>query len=271
MSVSAVTAPRRRRRLASGAATVAALLGLAVLAPAAAQAHVRVSPDQATPGSYAVLTFRVPTESATASTVKVELDLPVDHPFSSVSYEPVPGWTTQIVTSKLDTPVPTGNGATITEAPTKVTWTAEKGRGVAPGEFQRFTISAGAVPETGSIVLPVHQTYSDGEVVDWSEPTPASGEEPEHPAPTLYITQAPPSAQDDHAAVDDQTAQATPEVTAATGDSTSSGTSATADAALVVAIVGLVLGAAGLFVGLRGRRTRDDAAARTDGRPGTER
>jgi len=262
MSASAVAAPRRgRRRFASGAAAVSALLGLAVLAPAAAQGHVRVSPDQATPGSYAVLTFRVPTESATASTVKVELDLPVDHPFSSVSYEPVPGWTTEIVTSKLDTPVSTANGATITEAPTKVTWTAAKGRGVAPGEFQRFTISAGAVPETGSLVLPVHQSYSDGTVVDWSQPTPASGEEPEYPAPTLYVTQTPPSAQDDHAAP-----QSTPvpgaTVAAADGASSTSA-SGTADAALVVGIVGLLLGGAGLFVGLRGRRRRADADART--------
>ena len=34
------------------------------------------------------------------------------------------------------------------------------------------------------------QTYSDGKVVKWDEPTPASGEEPEYPVPTFVITAA---------------------------------------------------------------------------------
>nr|WP_328706994.1 DUF1775 domain-containing protein [Clavibacter zhangzhiyongii] len=83
--------------------------------------------------------------------------------------------------------------ATITDAPIEVTWTADDGVGLKAGEFQRFTISVGPVPETGSIVLPAHQGYSDGSVVDWDEATPASGEEPEHPAPTLYVQDAPPA------------------------------------------------------------------------------
>ncbi|MCX7523011.1 YcnI family protein [Microbacterium sp. STN6] len=182
----------RTRPLAATLTAAVAATALALAAPLAASAHVRVNPDSAEPGGYATLTFKVPTESETASTTALEVDLPTATPFGSVSYQPVPGWTTKIVTTTLDKPVKTSN-ATITEAPTKVIWTADAASAIAPGQFQQFTISVGPVPDTGNIMLPAHQTYSDGSVVDWDQPTPASGNEPEHPAPTLYITDAPPA------------------------------------------------------------------------------
>ena len=170
------------------AASIAAASTALLLAasPLAASAHVRVDPGTATPGSYTNLTFKVPTESATAGTVKLVVDLPTKTPFTSVSYLPLAGWTTTVDTEKLAKPVKTDDG-TITEAPVRVTWTADTGVQIAPGQFQQFTVSAGAVPDTGSVALPAHQYYSDGTVVDWDQPTPASGDEPEHPAPTLYI------------------------------------------------------------------------------------
>jgi hypothetical protein len=61
---------------------------------------------------------------------------------------------------------------------------------VKPGEYQEFSISAGPLPKPGTIELPAVQTYSDGKVVTWNQPTPASGEEPEYPAPTFLITAA---------------------------------------------------------------------------------
>ena len=53
------------------AASIAAASTALLLAasPLAASAHVRVDPGTATPGSYTNLTFKVPTESATAGTV----------------------------------------------------------------------------------------------------------------------------------------------------------------------------------------------------------
>ena len=176
--------------LRAGSALGAAAL-LALAAPLAASAHVHVEPGQAEAGSYSTLTFRVPNESADAGTVRFVVDLPTDTPFTSVSYEPVPGWSAEVTTGELPEPVDIV-GATVTEAPVSVAWTADEGTQIAPGQFQRFVVSAGAVPDTGSIVLPAHQEYSDGTVVDWDEPTPASGEEPEHPAPTLYVNDAAP-------------------------------------------------------------------------------
>lgn len=238
------------------AATVSALAAaLALGAPLAASAHVRVNPDQAAAGSYATLTFKVPTESATASTVKLEVDLPTDTPFGSVSYQPVPGWSVEVMSSTLATPVTTDDG-TVTEAPTKVIWTADAptggaSAGIAPGEFQLFSVSAGPIPDTGHILLPAHQTYSDGSVVDWADAPAASGAEPENPAPVLYIDDAPPS---DGAATPATGGASVSAGPASGGDGSAvtqgSGVVAAADTTVpvVVAIASLVLAAIALVV-----------------------
>ena len=235
---------------ASVAATSTALLLLA--APLAAQAHVRVDPGHATPGSYTNLTFKVPTESATAGTVKLVVDLPTATPFTSVSYLPLPGWKTTVDTEKLAKPVKTDDG-TITEAPVKVIWTANPGVQVAPGEFQQFVISAGAVPDTGSVLLPAHQSYSDGTVVDWDEKTPADGTEPEHPAPTLYIDDAPPA----------EDGAAGPLMTSTPAAPAPTASSAASDAvAIGLGIGGLALGAIALVIAVFALTRRGTTAPR---------
>jgi uncharacterized protein YcnI len=231
---------RRKRTVVAAAATLGVAAALALSVPLAASAHVRVTPDQAAAGGYSVLTFRVPTESATASTVKLEVDFPTATPFSSVSYQPVPGWSAQVATQKLAQPVKTKD-ATITEAVTKVVWTADAGASIAPGQFQQFSVSAGPIPDTGKVELPAHQTYSDGSVVDWDQATPASGTEPEHPAPTLYINDAPPAAQQ---ASSSPTVKATP-----VGDPAASAkVDASSAVGIGLGIGGLALGAIALVV-----------------------
>lgn len=183
---------RQKRTLTRAATSLVAASALALAAPLAASAHVRVDPDQASAGSYSVLTFRVPTESASAGTVGLEVDFPTDHPFTSISYQPMAGWSVKVTTTTLPKPVTIG-GTKVTEAPTEVTWTADKGVRIAPGQFQQFVVSAGPVPDTGQVMLPAHQIYSDGTTVNWDQPTPVSGAEPQHPAPTLYVDDAPPA------------------------------------------------------------------------------
>lgn len=236
---------------AAGAASAAAI-ALALAVPLAASAHVHVDPDQAAAGGYSTLTFTVPTESATAGTVKLAVDLPTETPFGSVSYQPIPGWTTQVVTEKLAEPVTTDDG-TITEAPVAVIWTAEPGVQIAPGQFQRFVISAGAMPDTRSILLPAHQYYSDGTVVDWDEKTPASGVEPKHPAPMVAITEAPPVAEGD----------TTPRVAETSSGDSPSGTGSAAGEAVAIGLGlgGLLLGAAALVVAVFAATRRSGAAA----------
>ena len=162
-------------------------LGVLLLLPAtSADAHVRVSADRTTPGSFSALTFRVPNESDTAGTVEVSVQLPQDTPFRYVSTRPVPGWRATTKEATLPTPVE-AEGTTLTKAVRTVTWTAERGTRIEPGEYQEFSISAGPLPSVGTVLLPATQTYSDGEVVRWDQPTPAGGEEPEHPAPELVV------------------------------------------------------------------------------------
>lgn len=234
-----------RRARTTGIATLSGLaaLALAIAAPLSASAHVRVDPGQAAPGGYSTLTFKVPNESATASTTSLTVDLPTGTPFTSVSYQPVPGWTAQVTEAALPEPIEVGD-ATITEAPVSVTWTAT-GEGIGDGEFQLFPISVGPVPDTGSIALPAHQGYSDGSVVDWDEPLGDDGSEPEHPAPVLYVNDAPPV--DEHAGMAPVTAGSDG---SGSGSASTSGPGSDDLAALGLGfgIGGFVLGAAALVL-----------------------
>ena len=247
-------APVRARRLVGAAALAVPAL---VLGAAAASAHVTVTPDTAEAGSYATLTVKVPNESPEASTTAVRLDLPTDTPFTSVSVEPVPGWTAKVTQAALPEPVEV-HGSTVTEAPASIEWTADDAdAAIAPGEFLRFTVSAGAVPDgVEQLVLPATQTYSDGDVVAWDQE--ASGdEEPELPAPVLQVVPA--SADGGHgtaaaAGATDAGASGTATGTASTGDDDGSGP------------LPLALGAAGLGLGLVGAVTGVVALTRTRAR-----
>jgi uncharacterized protein YcnI len=222
-------------------------IALAIAAPLAASAHVTVNPNTAEPGSYSSVVFRVPNESETAATVKLEVSLPTDTPFTSVRYEPIPGWTTTIVRSALPEPVEVG-GNTITEAATSIVWEAEPGNGISQGQLQNMTVSLGPVPEVGSIMFPAIQTYDDGEIAEWtSTPDEVAADDTLMPAPVLYVTDAPPA--DEHAG--GHAAEATTE------DDASATASASSDpqsgialglsiAALVVAALAAVLAALGL-------------------------
>lgn len=235
-----------RRALAAVPATA-----VLVLLPTVAYAHVTVNPDTTAAESYASLTFRVPTESDTESTKKLVVDLPTDTPFLSVTPRSLPGWDVEVDVEKLDEPFEV-EGATVDEAPVRVTWTAEKGSEVPPHEYQEFAVRVGALPEEGTeIVLPAHQTYTDGNVVDWDELVADDGKEPEAPAPVFTTTAA--EAHGGHhgaAASEDAASEDAASDDAAGGDA--SGEAAVADDAPAVDPVGRWLGVAGIVVGAAG-------------------
>lgn len=215
---------------------------LAIAAPLAASAHVTVDPGQAEAGSYTVITVKVPNESETAGTTKVELTLPADTPFSSVRYVPVAGWTAELVRETLPEPVKVGESE-ITEAVTKVIWTADSGSEIEAGQLQLFPLSVGPVPDTGSIVLAADQTYDDGSVVSWSE----TEEGAEHPAPVLYVNDEP---------VDDHHGAAGGDHDAEEGEHAEASAAASSDDVLarVLGIGGLVVGAVGIVLAVTARR-----------------
>jgi hypothetical protein len=126
-------------------------------------------------------------------------------------------------------------GFTLTDAVTKVTWTAD-GDGLPPEQFAEFALSVGPFPEgVDQLVFPATQTYSDGEVVDWTDPAVEGGDEPEHPAPVLTIGAAAESEDTD------------------SSDSTDT-------FARVLGIAGIALGAVGIAFGARSRRAAQTSA-----------
>jgi uncharacterized protein YcnI len=178
-----------RSLLVRAAAGTAGAVALTVALAAPASAHVTVNANAATQGGYTKVSFRVPNESDAAATTRVEVNLPTDTPIASVSLKPVPGWTAVPVRTKLPTPIKTGDGE-VTEAITKITWTAAAGSAVKPGEFQEFDVSLGPLPAADQIVFKALQTYSDGTIVRWIDLPTTDGTEPEHPAPVLKLAPA---------------------------------------------------------------------------------
>ncbi|WP_199549044.1 YcnI family protein [Streptomyces sp. N35] len=228
--------------------------GSVVLLSGTAFAHVSVQPQgEAAKGSYATVNFKVPNESDTASTVKLEVNFPTDHPLASVMPQPVPGWDVKVTKSKLDKPLEV-HGNKITEAVSKVTWTADD-KGVQPGQFQQFPVSLGQLPEDADqMVFKALQTYSDKEVVRWIEEPVEGGEEPEKPAPVLQLTEA----ADDHHGGGSADKAASSDSDGKSGDDAKENT-ASADSsdgtARALGIAGILVGAAGVAFGvLAGRR-----------------
>jgi uncharacterized protein len=245
---------------ASRLAAAAAVAGSAVLLLCSpAFAHVSVQPEgTAAKGGYAVVNFRVPNERDNASTTQLEVNFPADAPLSSVMPQKVDGWKITVTKSKLAKPLEV-HGRQISEAVSKVTWTAED-KGIEPGFIQQFPVSLGALPENADdMVFKAIQTYSNKEVVRWIEVQKEGAEEPENPAPVLAL-----SAADDHAhgssaaassgkSGDSEPAAATTEASDSSDD--------TDTTARVLGVVGIAVGAAGVAYGvLAGRRWTTDAS-----------
>lgn len=127
----------------------------------AAQAHVNVYPKETTTGAYEKYTVRVPVEKD-VNTVKVKLEFPSGVKVSTV--QPVPGWSYEFEKD--------AEGRN-----TALTWTATDG-GIKAHEFMEFAFVGANPKEAGEVSWKAYQTYSDGEVVEWTgekdSKTPAS-------------------------------------------------------------------------------------------------
>ncbi len=175
---------RSRARVAAAVSVAAVATVLAAAMPAAA--HVTVNPETAEQGGFGKFSFRIPTERAEATT-KVEVTFPTDHPIPFVSVRQLPGWQIKVDKAKLAKPVES-EGAKISEAVSKITWTGGK---IEPGYFEEFDVSMGPLPtDTDKLVFKALQTYASGEVVRWIQVAQEGQEEPENPAPVLNLTPA---------------------------------------------------------------------------------
>jgi uncharacterized protein len=168
----------KRRHLA------AAIAAGALLVPASAAAHISLHPNTIPAGAFATIDVRVPGEQEGAYVTKVAMLLPPG--FTGVDYANVPGWSTRLIETKLSTPVTEG-GQTIDTQVSQIvwTWTGPSGK-VENGQFVQFPLSV-AIPDSASgkaLEFKTVQTYSNGQVVHWIEPSL----EAEHPSPRINIT-----------------------------------------------------------------------------------
>ncbi len=228
-----------------GTAIVVAFAAVFVAA-APAWAHVKLNPDTAEKGSDAVLNFVVPNEMDNATTVKLQVQFPHDHPIAEALTEPVAGWTASVTMFHTAQPVQTDDGP-VNDAVDTVTWTAT-GSGIAVGNFQQFSVSVGLPDDTDSLLFPAVQTYSNKQTVSWIETTPPGGQEPDHPAPVLTLT----SGSESSATTPTSTPSGNATVTVNTAKKSDVDNAKTIGIiALIVAVVALIFGILGFVFGRR--------------------
>jgi uncharacterized protein len=246
----ASTSPRRA--LVRGGFVAAAAFAAAFSVPGVASAHVSVQPDTAEGGGFSVVAFRVPNERDDASTTRMQVILPQDHPIGSVQTTPVPGWSVKTSTRKLDKPIDMF-GEKLDSVVSRVTWTAT-GRGIAPGQFQDFSLSLGPLPESGQLKFKALQAYSTGEQVAWNEVSADKSVEPEHPAPILTVI--PEGAAGQSTTAEKSSADASAPAAAATADSAAGSNNDGSSSGLPIALSGAALVVSLLAALLAWRRGR---------------
>jgi periplasmic copper chaperone A len=214
---------------------VTATAGILLLA-IPALAHITITPGSAPPGSSAVLTFHVPNEESKADTVRVDVQIPTDHPIAQFLVKPVAGWTISVKTVTLANPLVTDDGS-FSQAVSEVIWS---GGQIAPGQFQDFAVSADPLPQgVSQLTFKAIQTYSNGDVVRWIDVPQPGQPEPDHPAPVLTLT----------------TGTAAAPATAGTSAATTSVSGGSDGMARGIAVGGVVIGLLGLaLAGLSWRR-----------------
>jgi uncharacterized protein YcnI len=204
-----------------------------------AAAHVTVSPTSLPQGTDdAILTFRVPNESATAAVTGLKIQFPLTHPIVLVNPEAGSGWQVNVIKSVLPKPITTDDG-TFTSTTSEIDWS---GSTIPVGQFGEFNVLAQGVPSgTSQLVFKAIQTYSDGSVVSWIQIPTKAVPDPEHPAPVVTLTKA----------GDSSSSTATTVAVAATPTNSGSGSGSNAweIAALILAGFAVALGVLAVWLG----------------------
>ncbi|TDE26416.1 YcnI family protein [Actinomadura sp. 6K520] len=167
-------------------------LVLVVTGAFAAAAHVVLRPGTATQGAFTKLTFHVPNEKDSSSTVKVKVVFPDDRDelIPAAVAQTKTGWKIKIDKVRLDEPIIV-EGQEIWEVVRSVTWTAVAGTAkIGPDQFDEVSVFGGPLPKVGKIYFKAYQYQSDGQVVAWDQIPSDSDPHPAHPAPGLTLTPA---------------------------------------------------------------------------------
>ena len=232
----------RRSLLGTAVATVVVL----AVGAAAASAHVGVDKEEITAGASTVLTFSVGHGCAGSPTSSMKFQVPE----GVLNAQPLvkPGWEIAVEREQLATPVESSHGDPQTDRVAVVTFTADEGNAL-PNEYRdTFSMSFRAPEAEGELFFKVVQGCETGENA-WIEEWDGTGEEPEHPAPSVKVVAAVADAGADGAT---PVADVATSVPVGNTDSSDDGDSnGLAIVALVVGGLGLVVASASL---LRNRR-----------------
>jgi uncharacterized protein YcnI len=144
-----------------------AVAGTALILPAAASAHARVSPPVSVKDKLQLYSLAVPTEKDNTATTKIVMTVPSGFGIDSFA-PPPPGWRMHVQQTG------SGDNAVIT----RVTWT---GGNTPTGEDSLFQFLAQPAASK-TYTFQVQQTYSDGSIVNWAGP-----ESSDAPAPTIDV------------------------------------------------------------------------------------
>lgn len=223
-----------------GAPTAAVALALGIAGPASA--HVTITPSETAAGAYTVLTVSVPHGCDGSATTKVAIQIPEGINAVTPTRNPLYDVETKIVA--LDEPVTDAHGNEITERVDQVVYTATTP--LPDGQRDALELSL-QLPEDAAgetLAFPTIQTCEQGETA-WTEVAAEGAAEPEHPAPSVTVTEA--AAEGDaHGAADTASHEEDTESAAADSDAPA------AEASSDDGGDGTALGVAGLIAGLLG-------------------
>jgi len=195
--------------------------------PAAAKAHIQVTPPAVAPGDAVKFTVLVPGERD-SETVKVELRMP--RGLLPFSYADPAGWKRSLAKA------PDGSVE-------RVVWT-----GSAPSDgFTEFAFLAGTPDKAGELQFKALQTYADGTVVRW-----IGAADSDNPAAVVNVDA---SAAKQNAGGESGSDAAAPATDAATVASAPAGEGSSNTLPNILGAAGLALGLIALIVALRRRPT----------------
>lgn len=224
--------------------TIAAAVAATALAvPAAASAHVTVSPESIPAEGYSFVDVNVPHGCEESPTTSITVQLP--DAVVGATPEVATGWKIKVKEGKLPKPI-TQHGETITEGVREVTWS---GGSLDPRQLQRFGMSIQTAGKAGDTAyFKILQQCKEGETA-WAEIPVEGQDEPEAPASGVKLIA---SEEEGHgaAASGGDDAAGAEEVSAQNASAQTSGVTADdldGKASTGLAIAGLVMGAVGLL------------------------
>ena len=173
-----------RRTLFVSAATA----GLMAVGLASASAHVTVEPANTEAGAYTVLTFAASHGCKGSPTTSFTINVPAS--IADAKPTVYPGWEVEKIEEKLDQPLTTADGSTITKHIGKVIYTARTP--LEDGYRMAFDVQVKNPDQEGeSLAFPTLQTCATGQT-DWAQ-IASEGQDPhelEAPAPAYTLTAA---------------------------------------------------------------------------------